>query len=223
MNQTKQALLLVGSPRGFKSTSASLGRYLLEKLEGSFVFEEVHVQASMSSQSAQAKMLTKARDSDLLVLAFPLYIDCLPASVIAMLELLAAQRKNAFTSKKQRFVAIVNNGFPEASQNLTALAICRRFAFEAGIEWAGGLSLGGGGAIAGNKLEDAGSMVRNVRKALELAALDLLQGKAVSDQAVNLMAKPLIPKWMYLFFGNRGWKKQAKAYGVEDQLYCQKT
>ncbi len=39
-------------------------------------------------------------------------------------------------------------GFLKPAKNSTAVAICRRFAFEAGIEWAGGLSLGGGGAVA---------------------------------------------------------------------------
>jgi hypothetical protein len=35
------------------------------------------------------------------------------------------------------------------------------------------------------------------------------------------MAKPLIQKWLYLFMGNRGWKKQAKANGAQDKLYNQ--
>jgi hypothetical protein len=221
MSKSQQALLLVGSPRGGKSNSAMLGRYLLEKLDGSFASEEIQVQASLSSEDGKTKMLTKAGESDLLILAFPLYVDCLPAPVISALELLAANRRNAASPKKQRLVAIVNSGFPEASQNHTALAICRRFAFEAGIEWAGGLGLGGGGAITGEKLEDAGFVAGNARKALDLAANNLRQGNPVSNEAANLMAKTAIPKWLYLYVGNRGWKKQAKANGVQDQLYRQ--
>jgi hypothetical protein len=220
MSKSKQALLLVGSPRGLKSTSASLGQYLLGKLQnGGFKTEQLHVQQAMRSNEAQVHMLEQVGESDLLVLAFPLYIDSLPAPVITALELIAKQRKDAVSPKNQRFLAIVNNGFPEASQNSTAVAICRRFASEAGIEWAGGLSLGGGGAVAGNKLEDAGAMLRNVRKALDLAANDLLEGRAVSAEAVELMAKPLAPKWLYLFFGNREWKKMAKKYGAQNKLH----
>lgn len=220
MSKPKQkALLLIGSPRGFKSTSASLGTYLVDKLVSGFETEQIHVQAAMRSEASQLEMLQKASGSELLILAFPLYIDCLPACVIKALELIANQRKKVDSAGKQQLLAIVNNGFPEASQNNTALAICRRFAFETGIEWSGGLSLGGGGAIAGNKLEDMGVMTKNVRKALDLAAKDLLEGKAVSSEAVDLMAKSLIQKWLYLFVGNRGWKKQAKAYGTQDKLY----
>ena len=155
----------------------------------------------------------------MLVLAFPLYIDSLPAPVIAALELIAKQRKSNPSSKTQRLAVIVNNGFPEATQNNTALAICKRFAVETGVEWAGGLSLGGGGPIEGKSLKDAGFLARNVRKALDLAANDLLEGRAVSWEAVDLMGKPLVPKWLYLFVANYGWKKQAKAYCAQDRLY----
>ena len=164
-------------------------------------------------------MLELVGASDLLVLAFPLYIDSLPAQLIAAFEKIAVQRKNAASPKTQELVVIVNNGFPESAQNATALAICRQFALETGIEWVGGLSLGGGGVINGSSLEEAGFVARNIRKALDFAARDLLEGKVVSRQAVDLMAKPAIPRWLYLFASNRAWKKQAKACGVEDKLY----
>jgi hypothetical protein len=33
------------------------------------------------------------------------------------------------------------------------------------------------------------------------------------------MAKPAIPKSLYIFAGNRGWKSLAKKYGAEGKLY----
>jgi len=224
MNETNRALLLVGSPRGSKSTSKALGTYLLDKLRsGGFETADLHIQTSMRSEESQARLLELVGAGDLLVLAFPLYIDSLPATVIEALELLAKQRKSIAPSKTQRLAVIVNNGFPEATQNSTALAICKRFAVETGIEWAGGLGLGGGGPIEGKPLEDAGFVARNVRKSLDMAARDLLEGKAVSEEATKLMAKPLIPKWLYLIAANYGWKKQAKACGTQDKLYDQKS
>jgi hypothetical protein len=220
LSAPKRALLLVASPRGFNSTSNSLGAYLTQKLgDGGFETQKLHIQASMRSPQAQKAMLELVGASDLLILAFPLYIDSLPAQLIAALEKISAQRKNAPSPKTQGLVAIVNNGFPEANQNATALAICRQFALETGIEWTGGLSLGGGGAIGGNVLENAGFVAKNARKALGFAAKDLLQGNPVSKQAVDLMAKPSIPRWLYLLASNRGWKKQAKACGAEGKLY----
>jgi hypothetical protein len=215
-----RALLLIGSPKPAKSYSESLGAYLLGKLESiGFKTQKIHIQTSMHSPEGKQSMLELVKASDLLILAFPLYIDCLPAAVISALEDIAQQRKNADTPKKQRFLAIVNNGFPEASQNNTALAICRRFAFKAGFEWAGGLSLGGGGPIEGKPLEQVGFIARNVRKSLDLAAADLLQNQPVSQAIVDLMAKPIVPKGLYLLMSNRGWKMMAKRFSAEDKLY----
>jgi multimeric flavodoxin WrbA len=222
MSKPKQALLLWGSPKVSKSNSESLGNYLLGKLRsGGFETEKLQIQGSMRSKDAQAKMLERFADSDLIVLAFPLYMDTLPASVIAALELIAKQRKTSAQPKTQQLVAIIQNGLREATQNDTALAICKRFAFEAGIDWAGGLTMGSGEAINGKPLEDAGFLVRNARKALDLAAKDLLAGKAVSGQAADLMAKPIAPIWLYLFVANRQWKKRAKVYGTQNKLYTQ--
>jgi hypothetical protein len=216
----KTALLMVASPRGFKSTSHSLGTYLLDKLQaGGFETQEIHVQASMSTPEAQAKLLMQVAQSNLLVVAFPLYVDSLPAQLIAAFEKIAQQHKTSGNQKIQRFAAIVNNGFPEASQNATAIAICKQFASEAGFEWTGSLSLGGGGAIDGAPLAQAGVVAKNARAALDIAANDLLEGKPISAQASDLMAKASIPRWLFLLVGNHRWNKQAKLCGVKDRLY----
>jgi hypothetical protein len=220
MSSSKSALLLVASPRGFKSTSDSLGSYLLKKLHrGGFEIQKLHVQTVMRTPDGQQKMLEQVKGCDLLILAFPLYIDCLPAQLIAALELINQQRKTTSNPKPQRFLTIINNGFPEASQNATAVAICRQFASEADMNWAGGLSLGGGGAINGAKIEDTGFRGRNAKKALEATAADLLLGKTVSTEAAALMAKQAIPRWLFLWFANREWKHHAKECGTQDKLY----
>jgi hypothetical protein len=164
-------------------------------------------------------MVAQASRSDLLILAFPLFADSLPAAVIAALEILSDNSRKTVSPKPQRLVAIVNNGFPEAWQNAIAVQICKRFADESGLVWSGGFSLGGGGAINGTPLDRAGARARNARKALDMAAEDLLEEGAVSKRAIDLMAKPSIPKWLYLWMSNRGWKQQAKACVAEEKLY----
>ena len=171
----------------------------------------------MYSQEKASEMLSQAGDSDILILAFPLFIDCLPAPVVLALEKIAEHRKTDPAARRSRVVAIVNNGFPDSSQNSTAVAICRQFAKETGLDWAGGLMLGGGAMINGAPLEKA-PMVKNVKKALEYAADDLLKGRAVSEAAVELMAKPIMPKWLYTMFANMGWKSMAKKYGAQKKL-----
>jgi hypothetical protein len=164
-------------------------------------------------------MLKLVDSSDLLILAFPLYVDSLPSRVVAALELIAEHRRIENIPTRRRVVAIVNSGFPEARQNDLALAICRRFAQEVGIDWAGGLALGGGPMIGGRALSQVGGSVRNVMKALDLTATAISEGEPVPKEAVALTAKPMIPLWLYVWMANRGWNRQFKKYGTRPRLY----
>lgn len=223
MSTVKNALLLVGSPKYTGSSSEALGVYLLEQLrEKGVTTESLHINRLLKMADGEKKLLETVNNCDLLILSFPLYVDSLPSGTIKALEIIARNRAQNCSgvekARKQSMLAICQNGFPEAHQNNTALAICRCFAGEAGFAWAGGLALGGGGAINGKPLQKLGGMLGKVRKALELTAEALTVGQPVPEQADELMSKPLVPGWLYLFIGNLMWKIQAKKNGIAKQL-----
>ena len=223
MNDTTRqhkALLFIGSPKGLKSTSHALGSYLMKGLEaGSMNTETLVVGAALHNAKDIADMIETVKAADLIVFSFPLYVDQLPAPLIEALELIAAERKVQPAPKRQTIMAIVQCGFPETHQNQTACDIMQLFANEAGFEWAGALALGMGGAIGGRSLEKAGGMVRNTIKALDLTAASLITGGRVPQEAVDLMAKPAMPRWLYLLIGNWGMKSQARKHGVRKLVY----
>jgi hypothetical protein len=219
LNQNRHALLLLGSPKPTGSTSASLGTYLLDKLATQgFSCQTMLARKSITKPDRKAALLSAVDRADPLVLAFPLYVDCLPAPLIRALEITATHRTPGSHSPGQRLIAIVNCGFPESLHNDTAIAICRRFAHQAGFEWSGGLSLGGGGAIDGKSLKTVKGLGRNVIKALNLTAEAICQGKNVPPRATALMTRPLVPAWLYIWLAERGFKRRAKACGVIRQL-----
>ena len=219
MSAIKNVLLLIGSPKTSQNTSEALGAYLLDKMRPTGVETEMLSISQAIKADAGIDSLLKAFDrSDLVVLAFPLYIDSLPYPVVRALELIADHRSKTGAPGEKRLVAICNCGFPEAEHTEGALAMCRQFARETGIEWAGGLGLGGGGSIAGKDLKERGGMVRNVRRSLEIAAEALSRGEVVPEEAVKLMSERLMPVWLYLLFGGSGWKKRARKNGVIDKM-----
>lgn len=219
MSEHGKVLLLVGSAKRPRSTSESLGEYLLERLRarGSET-DTLLIHRSLRSNQHGEALLAAIDRADILVLASPLYVDSLPYLVVRTLELIAKRRERVSEPGGKRFVAIVNSGFPEAMQNGTALAICRKFALESGLGWAGGLALGGGEAINGRPLSEVGRMARRVTRSLDLAAAALAEGKPVPDEAVTLMAKPLVPSWAYTLLGEISWRRRAKRYGVQKNL-----
>jgi multimeric flavodoxin WrbA len=215
----RRALLLVGSPKTRKSTSHSLGAYLYEQLAAqSIEIDTVYLHPALRSPEKVESLLDALDAADLVTLSFPLYVDSLPAPVIEALERIAAHRQGREGPRRQVFAAIANCGFPEAFQNATALAICETFAQQAGFEWAGGLALSGGGATEGAPLADLGGRTVAMRKALDLAAAALAQGQAVPKTAQEILAKPLIPAWLYRLFGGFGWRQWAKRYGAQKLL-----
>jgi len=219
MSKNDNVLLLVGSPKSSSSTSNSLGDYLISRLEQlSLTVGKEYIYKLVRKEEGQKKLLTKVEEASMIILAFPLYVDCLPAGVIKALELIADHRKSKKDRKKQGFAIIINCGFPEAQQNNTAIAICKIFAREVGFEWKGALSLGMGGAIGGRSLEERGGMVRNVIKGLDLASQALAEGKNIPEEATELFGKKFIPISLYTKGGNMGWNREAKKYGVRKKI-----
>ena len=220
MTSPTTALLLIGSPKpAGESSSEALGSYLLEHLaERGIHTETQHVARALRTEARTQELLHAVDHADLVILAFPLYVDSLPYLVIEALERIAAHRQAQPSPTQAAFLAIANCGFPEVQHNEMALAICEQFAAAAGLRWAGGLALGGGGAINGQPLAKAGGMVHNVVAALNLAAAALAEGEPVPAEAIALMARPFIPARAYMLMGDLGWLRLARRNHVLTRL-----
>jgi hypothetical protein len=214
-DKERRVLLLAGSPKGLKGTSYELGRYLVGKLEaGGFSSDTLASSSALRSEDLSAALTGAVEMADLVIVSFPLYVDQLPAPLIAALEVIAEHRRVRPAGTPAKIMAIVQCGFPESHQNLPAVEIMRRFAKEAGFAWAGALYMGMGGALGGRRLVKSGGMVRNTVKALNLTAASLIRGGDVPEQAAALMARPLFPKGLYRLLANWGMKREAKQHGA---------
>jgi multimeric flavodoxin WrbA len=228
--ETRKALLIVGSPKTKSpSTSGVLGGYLLGRLKAhGWDTESLTLRAGLRLEAGQQELLSATDRADLLLLAFPLYVDSLPFLVTKALEVIAFHRQTLPNRRAQRLVAIVNNGFPEAAQNALALAICRRFADQSGIAWAGGLAMGAGEALSSGQSLTAPHRsalpVRHVIDSLDMAGAALAEGRSVPAEAAQLIAKRPIPllhssvwRWLFVRIGNRYWRRRAAGFGVSNR------
>ena len=192
----KNALLLVGSPRKKQSSSLSLGSYLCSQLQKHSIESETVFLYAKSKEEDQEKLFLKIEQTDLVILAFGLYIDSIPSPVIEFLEQLALYRdreRNKGTRNSTRFVAIANCGFPEAVHNETALAILEQFSKSAGFLWKGGLGVGGGNDFGGKSLEEGKNITLSICKALEEAAKALAKGEAIPQGSCRYGSKRALP------------------------------
>jgi NAD(P)H-dependent FMN reductase len=231
----RRATLVVGSPKTLSpSTSGVLGEYLLARLrERGWDTQSLTLTPAILKPQGQGELLAAVDRADLLVLAFPLYVDALPFLATRALELIAEHKHGTNDQHRQRLVAIANNGFPEAYQSHLALAMCRQFAAQTGRTWVGGLALGAGeGLIGGRPLQPrmaSGQSARHVIKGLNATAAALAEGKAVPPEAVRDLASNPIPGvpafvWRHLFvrIARAWWNQRAARHGVAIQaLYDQ--
>ena len=225
--QPGRALLIVGSPKiKSPSTSGVLGGYLLEQLgERGWQTESRTLTAGLRREKGRRDLLSSLDRADLVLLAFPLYIDALPFLVTKALETIAAHGPLAHEGPPQRLFVLANNGFPEAHQNTLALAICHQFAVQWGMKWAGGLSMGAGEALSsGQSLTSknrSGPPVKHVIQALDKTAVALAEGQPLPPEAATMIARspiPLLPfaawRWIFVKAGTRHWNRRGAAHGI---------
>jgi hypothetical protein len=215
----KKALLLIGSPRGIASVSNSLGTHLFSSLEKrGMAIKKLLVYPALADEKKMAELLAAVDACSLLILAFPLYVDHLPAPVIDLLRRIAERRPGPQVSPTQAFAAIVNCGFPETTHCHTAAEIMRIFTTQAGFRFLGCLATGMGGAIGIRELGKVGGRVRHQVKALNQAAAFLAAGAEIPAAVIGLMGKAMMPRWFYNLAADWGWKRAAKKYGSSHKL-----
>jgi hypothetical protein len=210
-------IMVVGSPRGIKSTSNSIARYLSDR------FEEVGdktliflVNKLIREPEVMSEFLSILKAADIMILTAPLYVDSQPASVIEFMQTFSERwtpRDN-----KLGFISIFNSGFPEAKHNHIAMEICEAFANATSLEWLGGLPIGAGQTINGDDLVSAGPRARRIRPALNLLAKALSKGNPVPPEAFTKTKKWILPLRLFGWFGRMFWRKQAKNNRVLDKL-----
>lgn len=212
-------LLLSGSPRGKVSTSYSLLEYLKTKLEGlGKSCELINAHKITRNEADFDAFRNLLDDADYLILAAPLYVDSLPSHVIEIFTRLLKRRSNTTSNVKPKFLAIVNNGFPEQHQNHLALRICQQFSQEANLDWIGGIPFGGGAIIGGARLESSGARGKYARSAMEILAKALSQDEELPQECISRINKRVIPKRMYIMMAHLGWKKRSGSNKVRDRL-----
>lgn len=217
MSGALRAVALIGSPRGAGSTSAALADALTAELarQGA-ACERRFLLRALGDEERWTGLCELLAGADLIVLAAPLYVDSLPGSVTRALERLSAERP--WNGRRPGLALVVNCGFPEVIHNQTAIAIARLFAIESGLEWRGALALGGGEAIGGRALERLGRRAMHLRRALTLAAGALAAGESIPSEAVRLMARPLVPPWIYRVVSGVSMRRHARRFGVRRRL-----
>lgn len=192
--------LIDGSPKPQQSTSAYLLSALEEKLKGHAC--EWFKPAKSSSGGDFAALA----GCDALAIAFPLYVDGLPSSLLGYLAELAPLLREH--GAQPRIYAIINNGFYEPGQSEPALAQMKLWCERAGCRWGQGLLAGAGAMAQTGGL--SGGPNAPLGNALDALAASIAQGNGAED----LRCTPSFPRGLYKAMAHMGMRGEARRNGV---------
>lgn len=201
-----------GSPKGDVSNSREVISILASMLPPETEWTIVSRIAAQTSPETYA--FGDVRDSDVLIIAFPLFVDGIPASLMRFLaayENYCRAQKNS--TPLQRVFAVCNCGFYEGVQNELALEMVAHFCASAGLLWCGGVGIGTGEMILGMK--DVSPDI-GIRKPVTTAFRALAQAISEKDGRLksNVYAQHGLPWILYKIAGEMGWRKMLKKSGL---------
>ena len=138
--------------------------------------------------------------SDTIVLAFPLYVDSPNTYTLRLLDYMYDNN----IGKNKNIYVIINCGFKEGEQNITALNIIKRFCSNVKANYMGAILIGAG-EIVGKK--EYKFISRKALKKLKEFSLCIKDNKKC-DYFITTM--DLLSNRQYCFLANRSWTKRAK-------------
>ena len=100
--------------------------------------EYLHLRAPADRQG----ILQALADAGKVVFAVPLYVDSVPSHVLPFLKEMESFCKE--NGLRLKVYVIANNGFIEGRQNEPLMQVMEHFCGRAGLEWCGGIGIGGG-------------------------------------------------------------------------------
>ncbi|SCY90767.1 hypothetical protein [Alkaliphilus peptidifermentans] len=226
MVTAKRLILINGSPRRNKTSYSFVRTIKMLSEEKNCKVEVIHTIDFFDGKNDLKMLKEMIEGCHIIGLIAPVYVDTLPYPTIWFLEELS--KMYSIDLKGKDFFSIAQCGFPEFKFCQPLIDSCRFFAEVCKMNWLGGLGYGGGAILDGALFENLGKKGKNIIKALDLAVVDIIEGKKISCKPQELLTIK-IPKFMYrplaayLNYSNRKTARSLGVSNIEQKAYLQES
>lgn len=197
--------IINGSPKSGKSTSELLIGYLMPFIKGNEII--TYNLCEMAFSKAQFSLI---QSSDVLIFAFPLYIDSIHS---ALLRFLIELQKRGFSNKNINVYCMINNGFYEGRQNHVAADIIQNWCKVSGLTYGQTLGIGAGEMLPFFKNVPLG---HGPNKNIGIALQKLNQNILSLNQGEDLFISPNWPRFLWKIQASFCfWYPRAKKNGLK--------
>lgn len=139
--------------------------------------------------------------NDVIVFAFPLYVDSPTSITLFFLDYVI---DNNINLKGKLVYVVINCGFREGKQNITAVNIMKRWCDKVGAVYASSIMIGAGEIVGKDKFN---FISRNALKKINNFA-NIIKMKVINDDIITTI--DLLNNRLYCFLANLSWNKKGK-------------
>lgn len=178
----------------------------LEASNSSFFLNEIknHEPIKYLYRDKLSNILNNINKVDTIILSFPLYVDSPPNKVIELMEYI---ENNNINIENINIYTIINCGFWEAKQNITASSIIKNFCKNNNANYKGTFNIGAGEIIGKrNKVPLYKLISINYKIKMRKFKRSIINKKEVY---LNTTIHPMT-KRLYNTFANINWQKKMK-------------
>ncbi|GFZ33212.1 flavodoxin [Clostridium zeae] len=205
----KNICFINGSPKG-KNSSSFFYLNKLDKLMDEKEYIKDYIDVKFTEKNSLEDDFKKIENADTIIIAFPLYVYCLPGILIRFFEdyYIYFKNKGKF-NKNVRVYTIVNCGFPEPKINTEAIRIIENFCNRLNLYWRFGIGIGMGEFISTTKnIPFINKLSNNIFNTIHEVIKDIENES--TDKINNFFVKPKMPKYLFFISANIKWIKCAK-------------
>lgn len=212
--------MIIGSPKTGNSCSATLLKQLETDLTGKAqgnaknAFPVTTTTYQIRRNPLSLSDVETVVASDVLVIAFPLYVDGVPSHVLRCLYQLEEAFHNSTSSKKPTCYVIINCGFCEGKQNINAVGIMQNFCKRSGIPFGQAFTAGGGEAIR-SMIEANNPFGKGGLTYINTDWNQFVDHILATEHAASCYCTPAYPSFIFRIIGNHFfWDQLAKKNGI---------
>lgn len=185
--------LINGSPKPYSSNSMHFLNVLSKNLNKYNLFE--------LKKNAYDEILADIKSSEVIVFAFPLYVDS-PSSIT--LEFLDYIMDKKIKLKNKLIYIIINCGFREGKQNITAINIMKQWCKKVNATYGCSILIGAGEIVGKDKYK---FISKKATKSL-IKFSNIVKQKQHKEDILTTM--DILNNKLYVFLANKSWNKKGK-------------
>lgn len=185
--------LISGSPKPINSNSLKFLKNVTTNIDNYKIFE--------LKKDKYIKIIESIEKSDVIVFAFPLYVDSPTSITLSFLDYII---DNNINLESKNIYVIMNCGFREGEQNITAVNIIKNWCEKVGALYNGSIMIGAGEIVGKTKYKFISYSALNKLKQFS----NSIKLKKRSEDIITTMN--LLNNKIYCYLANISWTKKGK-------------